>query len=186
VLCLAGASVQSVLELAQTIKPVPGRVEFFPGEPNVVVDYAHTPDALEKVLATLRPHVHGRLICVIGCGGDRDSGKRPLMANAAEQGADLVWLTSDNPRSEDPLAIIRDMAEGLSGRGDVRQRSDRREAITEAFAEAQPDDLLLIAGKGHEDYQEISGRRLPFSDRQLARKLVISSSGPDRLSEEAV
>ena len=185
VLCLAGASLQSVVELAQTIEPVPGRVEFFPGKPSVVVDYAHTPDALEKVLATLRPHVEGRLICVIGCGGDRDPGKRPLMATAAEQGADVVWLTSDNPRSEDPVAIIEDMAVGLSGRGDVRQRSDRRAAITEAFAEARPDDLLLIAGKGHEDYQEIAGRRLPFSDRQLAGEMLSSSAGSDRCSEEA-
>lgn len=171
VLCLAGESLDTVVELAAEIKPVPGRVEFFRGAPNVVVDYAHTPDALEKVLETLRPHVSGRLICVIGCGGDRDRGKRPMMAAAAEQGADTVWLTSDNPRSEDPSAIIKDMVAGLSGTGDVRQCVDRADAINQAFAEADADDLLLVAGKGHEDYQEIGGQRLPFSDRDLVVQL---------------
>ena len=190
VLCLAGESLDAVVELAGGIKPVPGRVEFFRGpadQPtaNVVVDYAHTPDALEKVLLTLRPHVSGRLICVIGCGGDRDAGKRPMMAAAAEAGADLVWLTSDNPRGEDPQSIIGDMTRGLRGTGDVRQCVDRREAIIAAFAETAADDLLLVAGKGHEDYQEVAGQRLPFSDRELVRDLLSTSSGPQSSTQEA-
>ncbi len=182
VLCLSGETLDAVVELADGIKPVPGRVEFFRGtadrsSPNVVVDYAHTPDALEKVLLTLRPHVSGRIICVIGCGGDRDAGKRPMMAAAAEAGADVVWLTSDNPRSEDPQSIISDMAAGLRGTGDVRQCVDRREAISAAFSAAAADDLLLVAGKGHEDYQEIAGARLPFSDRELVCDLLAVTAG---------
>ena len=98
---------------AAQVRAVPGRVEFYRGEPSVVVDFAHTPDALEKVLSALAPHVEGRLICVVGCGGDRDPGKRPLMAQAAQRYADELWLTSDNPRSEDPAAIIEQMRVGL-------------------------------------------------------------------------
>ncbi len=177
VLCEAGLPFARVVELMATVAPVPGRVERFPGQPGIVVDYAHTPAALEKVLATLRAHVPGRLICVAGCGGDRDRGKRPLMARAAELGADEVWLTSDNPRSEDPEQILDDMVQGLEGSGDVHRLADRREAIAQAYAGAAPEDLLLIAGKGHEDYQEFQGQRLPFSDRELARALVRSGTG---------
>lgn len=190
VLCLAGESLDAVVELAGEVQPVPGRVEFFHGAagqaaPNVVVDYAHTPDALEKVLATLKPHVSGRLICVIGCGGDRDAGKRPMMAAAAEAGADVVWLTSDNPRSEDPLSIIEDMSKGLQGSGDVRRCVDRRDAISQAFAQAGSDDLLLVAGKGHEDYQELAGQRLPFSDRELVCDLLAIGSAAGSTTQEA-
>jgi UDP-N-acetylmuramoyl-L-alanyl-D-glutamate--2,6-diaminopimelate ligase len=176
VLCHTGVELDQVVDLAAGIRPVPGRVELFPGAPAVVVDYAHTPDALAKVLATLRAHVRGRLICVIGCGGDRDSGKRPLMAAAAERGADQVWLTSDNPRSEDPLSIIRDMRSGLSGSGEVHEMVDRREAVVQAFSGADAEDVLLVAGKGHEDYQEIAGERLPFSDRQLVKELLAAAA----------
>ncbi len=172
VLCQAGLPFEGVVERMASVAPVPGRVEFFAGAPSLVVDYAHTPDALEKVLETLRAHVRGRLICVAGCGGDRDAGKRPLMARAAELGADVVWLTSDNPRSEDPQAILDDMAAGLTGSGEVHQLADRRVAIESAVAEAGPEDLVLIAGKGHEDYQEIGGERRPFSDRELAAEIV--------------
>jgi len=177
VLCHAGLALEQVVAAAAQVAPVPGRVEFFPGRPGAVVDYAHTPDALEKVLQTLRPHVEGKLICVVGCGGDRDTGKRPLMAAVAESGSDLLWLTSDNPRSERPEAIIDDMRTGLTGVTPVRECVDRRQAIIQAFADADPDDLLLIAGKGHEDYQEIAGQRLPFSDRQIVAELISAQPG---------
>jgi len=184
VLCHAGVPLADVVRAAAGIVPVPGRLEFFRGAPSVVVDYAHTPDALEKVLAALRPHAAGRLVCLIGCGGDRDPGKRPLMAQAAEAAADEVWLTSDNPRSEDPAAIVAEMRTGLRGRVPVHEDLDRRRAIAAAFASAGPDDLLLVAGKGHEDYQEIGGRRLPFSDRDIVRDLVARRAGVGSRTEE--
>jgi UDP-N-acetylmuramoyl-L-alanyl-D-glutamate--2,6-diaminopimelate ligase len=173
-LCHSGIPLADVAEAARTLRQVPGRVERFTaaGRPTVVVDYAHTPDALDQVLAALRPATRGRLICVFGCGGDRDTGKRPLMAAAAERHADELWLTSDNPRSEDPLAIIRDMRGGLSGRVVAHVCPDRREAIERALAAATADDLVLVAGKGHEAYQEVAGERRRFSDRALAVELL--------------
>jgi len=137
----------------------------------VVVDYAHTPDALEKVLDTLRPVARergGRLVVVFGAGGDRDATKRPLMGAAAARLADRVVITSDNPRSEDPERIIDAIAAGV-GAGAQRD-ADRRSAIENAVREAAPEDVVLIAGKGHESYQEIAGRRLPFSDQAVARE----------------
>jgi UDP-N-acetylmuramoyl-L-alanyl-D-glutamate--2,6-diaminopimelate ligase len=174
VLCHAGLGLGDVVAAARTLRPVPGRMERFtaPGAPAVVVDFAHTPDALEKVLAALRPATRGKLVCVFGCGGDRDAGKRPLMAAAAETHADELWLTSDNPRSEAPLAIIADMRAGLTGRVAAHVCADRRQAIESALAAAGPDDTVLVAGKGHEDYQEIAGERRPFSDRALAALLL--------------
>jgi UDP-N-acetylmuramoyl-L-alanyl-D-glutamate--2,6-diaminopimelate ligase len=173
-LCADGVSLDAFVAAAEALAPVPGRMEYYtaPGRPAVVVDYAHTPDALEQVLTTLRPRVTGRLVCVFGCGGDRDPGKRPLMAMAAERHADELWLTSDNPRSEPAEAIIAGMRPGLSGRVPAYEHPDRRDAIERAIAGAGPDDLVLVAGKGHEDYQEIGGRRLPFSDRDLVRTLL--------------
>ena len=143
--------------------------------PEVVVDYAHTPDALEKVLTALRPVAQargGRLVCVFGCGGNRDASKRPLMAAAAERLADAVLVTSDNPRHEDPGAILADIQTGFLRPGAVQVTSDRRQAITEAVLAADPCDLLLIAGKGHEDYQEVAGVRRPFSDAEEARRAL--------------
>ncbi len=174
VLCAAGHELSAVTDAAKSITAVPGRMEFFhaPGRPAVVVDFAHTPDALEKVLATLKRHTEGKLVCVFGCGGDRDPGKRPLMARAVERCADVLWLTSDNPRSEDPEQIIADMRKGLSGGGRVFELSDRAEAITSAVESAAPEDLILVAGKGHETYQEIQGQRIPYSDRELVALLT--------------
>jgi len=174
VLCAHGAPLADVAAAARHLAAVPGRMERFaaPGRPAVVVDFAHTPDAVEKVLAALRPATRGKLICVFGCGGDRDPGKRPLMAAAAERGADILWLTSDNPRSEDPERIIADMRAGLDGRVPARQCADRRAAIETAVAAAAEGDTVLVAGKGHEDYQEIDGRRRPFSDRQVVETLM--------------
>ncbi len=153
-----------------------GRLERALKTPPTFVDYAHTPDALESVLETLRPLTAGRLIVVCGCGGDRDRAKRPLMARAAEA-ADVVVLTSDNPRTEDPEAILDDMAKGLSqsvsdsfpeGKGVIR-RVDRREAIREALGNATSNDIVLIAGKGHETYQEVGRERRPFNDVWVAQ-----------------
>ena len=150
-----------------------GRVERFGGrggQPLVVVDYAHTPDALQQVLRDLREHTRGRLICVFGCGGDRDRGKRPLMGRLAELLADEVILTDDNPRRESPAAILDEIRAGMSGTPTVMH--DRRAAIAAAIARAGGDDIVLVAGKGHEDYQEINDVRHPYSDRATVRELV--------------
>ena len=155
------------------IVPPPGRMQTLGGgeHPLVIVDYAHTPDALEKVLATLREIApDGRLICVFGCGGNRDPGKRPLMGRAASTGADEVWVTSDNPRDENPRAIIDAVLQGMWG--EHRIEPDRARAIFEAIGHARCGDVVLIAGKGHEDYQEIGGERVPFSDVAIARKAL--------------
>lgn len=154
--------------------PVPGRTETLavPGRPLVVIDYAHTPDALEKVLLALRPAATsrgGQLWCVFGCGGDRDATKRPLMAAVAEKNADQVVVTSDNPRSENPLTIICQVLLGLSHRDAVHVQADRAAAITHALSLAGPGDVVLLAGKGHESYQEVGGVKLPFSDREHAQ-----------------
>ena len=166
-----GLSFRELAERAGHLRSVPGRMEFFrePGLPTVVVDYAHTPDALTNALSALVAHCRGRLTCVIGCGGNRDRGKRPLMARAAAAVADAVWLTSDNPRWEDPAAIIAEMRAGLDGNADVREEVDRAAAIAGAIAVAGSRDLVVVAGKGHETTQEIGGCRRPFSDRKTVR-----------------
>jgi UDP-N-acetylmuramoyl-L-alanyl-D-glutamate--2,6-diaminopimelate ligase len=166
-LLLRGIEVHEVVRVCSHLTAPEGRMQVLGGigEPMVVVDYAHTPDALAKVLEAVRDSAQargGRLVCVFGCGGDRDAGKRPLMGAVAAQLADRVLVTSDNPRSEAPEAIIAAVAAGASGA--VEQVVDRGAAIARAIAEAGPDDVVLIAGKGHEPYQEIHGRRLPFSD----------------------
>jgi UDP-N-acetylmuramoyl-L-alanyl-D-glutamate--2,6-diaminopimelate ligase len=153
--------------------PAPGRMECIaqPGQPLIAVDFAHTPDALEKALEALRPLAEerqGQLWCVFGCGGDRDPRKRPLMGAVAEAGADCLVLTSDNPRSESPDAVIREIQQGLRRRGDARAEPDRGAAIDYALFHASDRDVILIAGKGHEDYQEAMGVKRPFSDRAWA------------------
>nr|WP_298135624.1 UDP-N-acetylmuramoyl-L-alanyl-D-glutamate--2,6-diaminopimelate ligase [uncultured Pseudomonas sp.] len=142
------------------------------GKPLVVVDYAHTPDALEKVLEALRPHVEGRLLCLFGCGGDRDSGKRPLMAAVVERLADGVLVTDDNPRSESPQQIFSDIRAGFGDADQVQFIHGRGQAIAQLIASANADDVLVLAGKGHEDYQEINGERQPFSDLVEAAKAL--------------
>jgi UDP-N-acetylmuramyl-tripeptide synthetase len=169
------------------LQPVPGRAETLAqaGLPMVVIDYAHTPDALQKVLQALRPLAasrQGRLWCLFGCGGDRDARKRPLMAAAAEASADRVIVTSDNPRHEDPLAIIADAMPGFSRANAAEVEPDRARAIADVLARAEPVDVVLLAGKGHEDYQDVGGRKVPFSDRQqaasaLARRAALRSAG---------
>ena len=135
--------------------------------PLAVVDFAHTPDALMNVLQALKPW-QCQITCVFGCGGDRDRAKRPLMAEAAVQHADQVWLTDDNPRTEDPQQIF---ADALAGSKDIAQQHDRKTAIAEAIANTNPDGIVLIAGKGHENYQEINGVKLPYSDASVLAAL---------------
>jgi UDP-N-acetylmuramoyl-L-alanyl-D-glutamate--2,6-diaminopimelate ligase len=152
---------------------VPGRLERVDrGQPfEVVVDYAHTPDALRKALAAAREHATGRLLLVFGCGGDRDRAKRPLMGKAAAALADRVVVTSDNPRSEDPEAIIAEILAGTGGAANVVSDPDRRASIHRAIALAEPGDVVVIAGKGHEQGQEFAeGRKVPFDDRDVARE----------------
>jgi UDP-N-acetylmuramoyl-L-alanyl-D-glutamate--2,6-diaminopimelate ligase len=157
--------------LAQ-LHPIHGRMNRLGGEhgkPLVVVDYAHTPDALEQALTSLRAHVRGELICVFGCGGERDRGKRPQMAALAGRLAERVIVTDDNPRREDGDAIVADILEGFASRGRVSVERDRAAAIATAIAHASADDVVLIAGKGHEPYQEIDGVQHPFDDTRIAR-----------------
>ena len=155
------------------LAPVPGRMEPFaaPGRPLVVVDYAHTAGALAAALASLAEHCRGRIWCVFGCGGERDRGKRPLMAAAAEATAHRVILADDNPRSEDPDAIISDIQAGFRG-GPQPVVRDRRAAILRALSEASPDDVVLVAGKGHEDYQLDASGRHDYSDRVTVAGLL--------------
>ncbi|MEI7349579.1 UDP-N-acetylmuramoyl-L-alanyl-D-glutamate--2,6-diaminopimelate ligase [Pectobacterium parmentieri] len=156
------------------LQPVCGRMEVFhaEGKPTVVVDYAHTPDALEKALEAARLHCLGKLWCVFGCGGDRDKGKRPLMGSIAEQLADRVVVTDDNPRSEEPQAIVTDILSGLLDAGRVQVIHGRAEAVTSAIMQAQENDVVLIAGKGHEDYQLVGNQRLDYSDRITVARLL--------------
>lgn len=155
-------------------KGAPGRLERVDGGQDflVLVDYAHTPDALKNALETLRPLSKGRLICVFGCGGDRDPTKRPIMGSIASQIADLAYITSDNPRSEEPLRIIQQIRQGVDGTALIEIEPDRRKAIRLAVRAARAGEIILIAGKGHEDYQEIKGIRYPMDDRIEAREAL--------------
>ncbi len=170
-----GVSELTVAWALEEARPVRGRLEMvgYRSGVRVFVDYAHTPDALEKVCATLRPLTEGRLIVVFGCGGDRDRGKRPLMARAVARWADVALLTSDNPRSEDPERILDEMEVGLADQSIVYGRVvDRAEAIACALHEAKRGDAVLIAGKGHETYQILRDSVVPFDDRQVARDIL--------------
>ena len=165
-----GMPFTDAVRLLAELPAVPGRMEQLGERPLVIVDYAHTPDALDKVLAALRPLAAargGRLAVVFGAGGDRDPAKRPVMGAVAERGADRVIITSDNPRSEDPRRIIEAIASGM--RSAAPREPDRRRAIEMAVLDAASADVVLVAGKGHESYQEIAGERLPFSDQAVAR-----------------
>lgn len=181
-LLASGIKLAEAVRVLRQARPVAGRMEQMGGgdQPLVVVDYAHTPDALEKVLATLREMLRARsgtnresnakLICVFGCGGERDRGKRSLMGALATRLADEVIITSDNPRKEDPHAIIRQIVAGASANHRVEE--DRGAAIRHAIQGAQKGDAVLIAGKGHEAYQEIDGKRFPFNDAEVARQVL--------------
>jgi UDP-N-acetylmuramyl-tripeptide synthetase len=197
-LLASGIAEENLAGLLGAVRPVAGRMQRYGGvqAPLVAVDYAHTPDALANALAALRPAAQqrgGRLVCVFGCGGDRDRGKRPLMGEVAAKGADEVWLTSDNPRSEEPQRILEDIAAGAGQH--ARRELDRSLAITRAIAGCSERDVILVAGKGHENYQEVHGRKLPYSDalvvnaalaawleaeEQKLTAAVSSSNGHDR------
>lgn len=167
-----GGAPDAVFAALEKLEGVPGRLELIGRHKDaaIFVDYAHKPDALEKVLKTLRPLTSGRLIAVFGCGGDRDKGKRPIMGEVAGRLADLVIVTDDNPRSEDPAVIRREILAGLAAtRADPREIGDRGAAIAAAIALLAPGDVLLIAGKGHETGQIVGDKVLPFSDQQCVR-----------------
>ena len=159
-----------------------GRLERVAGSvhseaPLVYVDYAHTPDALDAVLTALKPHVRGRLFVVFGAGGDRDEGKRPIMGQVAERHADRVFITNDNPRTEDPLAVIDEIRAGMGAPDEAVVIEDRAAAIARAIEHAVPGDTVLIAGKGHERYQETSAGKQPFSDVDVAAACLDSIPG---------
>jgi UDP-N-acetylmuramoyl-L-alanyl-D-glutamate--2,6-diaminopimelate ligase len=165
-LCGHGMSLHTVLGAVKQLQAVPGRTQIVSSDDDdilVVVDYAHTPDALQKILQALREQSQKQLWCVFGCGGNRDRGKRPQMAEVAATLADVVIVTSDNPRDEDPVAIIAEISAGFMNNA-YRIVEDRAAAITTAIQGAHSGDVVLLAGKGHENYQEIAGKRLPFSD----------------------
>jgi UDP-N-acetylmuramoyl-L-alanyl-D-glutamate--2,6-diaminopimelate ligase len=159
---------QALVALAACGAP-PGRMETFGGgaQPLALVDYAHTPDALAKVLDAARAHARGRLYCVFGCGGDRDPGKRPLMGAAAEAHADVIVLTDDNPRGESSRAILEQILAGIRDTAAAHVIADRAEAIHFTLSEADAGDVVVIAGKGHEDRQIVGAESRPFSDRQV-------------------
>jgi UDP-N-acetylmuramoyl-L-alanyl-D-glutamate--2,6-diaminopimelate ligase len=174
-----GLPLAKLLEALPSFRGVPGRMERVAiggstqPQPAVFVDYAHTPDGLESALRASRPFSRGRLVCVFGCGGDRDRSKRPQMGEIASRLADVVVVTSDNPRTEDPQQILTDVLAGIAAdRADLHVQVDRAAAIATAIAAAAPDDLVLIAGKGHEDYQILGTTKIHFDDREEAEKAL--------------
>lgn len=169
-----GVNFNHVVKRLEKLHTVAGRMELIsqPKKPSVVIDYAHTPEALAQALSNVRKHASGKIICVFGCGGDRDEGKRPLMAQAAEQLSDLVIVTNDNPRSESPEQIIADIQKGISNELQLIIETDRKQAIHQAINMAGEDDLVLIAGKGHENYQIIGERRIAFDDKKIALEVL--------------
>jgi len=173
-----GLDLSVMLTALDEFPGVPGRMEPVDAGQDfaVLVDYAHTPDSVRNVLRTAREITQGRLIAVLGCGGDRDRGKRPQMGREAEIGADLVVITSDNPRTEKPEAIIADIVAGLERPSAAKVQPDRRKAIAEAVAEARAGDVLLILGKGHESGQEFATETLPFDDRLVAREALLTAA----------
>jgi UDP-N-acetylmuramoyl-L-alanyl-D-glutamate--2,6-diaminopimelate ligase len=154
---------------------VPGRLEIISRKPTVLRDYAHTPDAIQRALSAIRPFSAGRLILVFGCGGDRDRGKRAEMGRAAEEGADLVIITNDNPRTEDPEQILDDIEQGMHP-GQHERITRRRAAIQRALTEARDGDVVLLAGKGHETYQIVGTTKLPFDEKVIVRELLAGSA----------
>ncbi|WP_419420396.1 UDP-N-acetylmuramoyl-L-alanyl-D-glutamate--2,6-diaminopimelate ligase [Legionella sp. D16C41] len=166
---------KQVIAIMEQLSPAPGRMEVVNQSPCIVVDYAHTPDALENVLKTLSHLKEGRLIVVFGCGGDRDKTKRPMMGNIAASYADIAIITSDNPRTEDPEQIITEIKQGITANhATVYQLEDRKMAIKKAISLANNNDIILIAGKGHEDYQQIGRVKHPFSDQLIIKEMVNS------------
>jgi len=177
-LCVSGFNIEKISETLSGFTGIPGRMEYFPAEdePLLVIDYAHTPDALEKALIALRSYCSGNLYCVFGCGGDRDVAKRSQMGAIAERLSDHIVLTNDNPRTEAPEQIVENILEGVKDKSNATIKFDRSDAITNTFLNANKNDVILIAGKGHETTQQIGESILPFSDRELARRLTENES----------
>ena len=170
------------------LQPVAGRMNRLGGDgvqPLVVIDYAHTPDALAQALTSLRAHAAAKLICVFGCGGERDRGKRPQMAQIAEAEADVVIVTDDNPRGENGDAIVADILAGFGAPAAITVERDRARAITRAIGQAGPDDIVLVAGKGHEPYQEVAGVRHPFDDTDVAGR-ALAARGASHMDADRV
>src|SRR5690606_524022 len=183
----------TIADVLGRLQPIRGRMNRLGGhgEPTVVIDYAHTPDALEQALRSLHGHLNGRLLCVFGCGGERDTGKRPQMAAIAEELADVVFVTDDNPRGEDGDMIVADIMAGFAAQGcasgavagcegaprrpaTINVQRDRARAIGAAVAQAGAGDIVLVAGKGHEPYQEIAGIKHPFDDTDVASRALLA------------
>ncbi len=169
-LMVSGYPVDKVIAIMHQLQAAPGRMEVVRSAPYVLVDYAHTPDALENVLRTLQQLKIGQLWVIFGCGGDRDKSKRPIMGKTASRYADKIIITSDNPRSEDPQTIIDEVAAGITTRKKVIKLKQREEAIAYALSQAEKDDIILVAGKGHEAYQQIGAVKYAFSDQDIIRK----------------
>lgn len=174
-LLMKGVPVDQACDAMSQLQAPPGRMQRVAKEgPAVFIDYAHTPDALESALHALRAHCRGKLWCVFGCGGDRDRGKRPQMGKVAEQQSDVVVITTDNPRSEDPAQIMDDICAGLARPGQAVVIEDRATAVAWAIGEAAEEDVVLVAGKGHEAYQEAHGQRVEISDYAIARQALLA------------
>ena len=179
VLHALGHDADAIAGVLPGLQPIPGRMNRLGGGdlPLVVIDYSHKPDALQQALDSLRGHLHGRLTCVFGCGGDRDRGKRPQMAAIAEAAAGSVIVTDDNPRTEDGDAIVADIMAGFDDPAKVVVERDRRRAIERAIGAAGPGDIVLVAGKGHETYQDVAGVKHPFDDSEVARAALARKAG---------
>ncbi|MFB4475417.1 Mur ligase family protein, partial [Oceanobacillus caeni] len=169
-------SLEVIKEALESINGVDGRFEVVDAGQNftVIVDYAHTPDSLENVLQTVKEFAENDIYVVVGCGGDRDRTKRPLMAKVAMEYSDFAIFTSDNPRTEDPVSILNDMTKGLNGEDEYEVIVDRKEAINKAIQYAKENDIILIAGKGHETYQQIGHTKYDFDDRVIAKSAIIA------------
>ena len=170
-----GLSLAEIASSLADLPQVPGRLEVISRKPTVLRDYAHTPDAMERALAAIRPFTSGRIILVFGCGGDRDRGKRPQMGKAAEAGADIVIITNDNPRTEDPEQILDDIENGMKP-GRHQRVTKRKAAIQSALSQARDGDVVLLAGKGHETYQIVGTTKLPFDEKIIVRELLAGTA----------
>ena len=171
---MLGTDLDAIKEGLEAVKNVPGRVEQLDSRKHgykVVLDYCHKPEALKDVLEMIKGYAKGDVICIFGCGGNRDREKRPIMGRIAEDNSDFVVVTSDNPRFEEPMAIIDEIVAGME-KSNHMVIEDRREAIRYALTHARKDDVILLAGKGHEDYQEIKGVHYPFDEKVVVRELL--------------
>jgi len=173
-LCISGASIEEAATVLSGFTGLPGRMEVFSltEKPLIIVDYAHTPDALKKALTSLKPYCKGKLFCIFGCGGERDIGKRAKMGSVAELLSDQIILTNDNPRDESPDQIFENILEGIQNKSKVIIKEDRSDALISTFLEAKKGDVILLAGKGHEITQQLGSIMIPFSDRELAKRLT--------------